>query len=319
MSVKASLSIPRRDYLLQIAETSETGAFYFNLKDAKDEGYAFLQVLGGKNKTFQIETKEDSTILDHKRLNFGNFKLDKSSDSIILKRSIHNQIENAFFKAKPDTLASVLGTPAFYGTMGNTFKLDDFTRFPTLRETVLEIIDNVWIEERDDSDFCFKVRSPYPSEMDNDFNSLLIVDGLIVQNQKDFLKYDSRRIESIHVVRGVYRLGAQFFHGILDVKTFDSDYLNKVDLSIYNRIQFLNVLAKKKYFRQFYSEETQDEKEQIPDLRYQLLWVPNVKMGTQEKYIDFFTSDVSGDFEISLEGFTANGTPVSAKKVFSVN
>ncbi len=317
--IPIALSIPGKEYLLQIAKTSETGTFYFNLNDPKDKGYAFLQVLGNKNKTFQIEIKEDSTTLDHKRLNFGSFKLDKSLDSIILERSIHNQIENAFFKAKPDTLASIQGTPAFYGTMGNTYKLDDFTRFPTLRETVLEIIDNVWIEEKDNSDFCFKIRSPYESEMDDDFNSLLIVDGLLVQNQKEFLEYDSRRIESIHVVRGVYRNGAQFFHGILDVKTFDSDYLTKIDLSIYNRIQFLNVLSKKKYFRQFYSEETQDEKEQIPDLRYQLLWVPNVKMGTREKYIDFFTSDVSGDFEVSLEGFSANGTPVSTKKVFSVN
>jgi hypothetical protein len=43
-----------------------------------------------------------------------------------------------------------------------------------------------------------------------------------------------------------------------------------------------------------------------------------VSLENQETTITFFTSDVSGIFEISLEGFTNGGTPVSLRETFEV-
>jgi hypothetical protein len=58
--------------------------------------------------------------------------------------------------------------------------------------------------------------------------------------------------------------------------------------------------------------------ERIPDFRSQLLWLPNLVLDTKYKEITFYTSDNVGDYEVSLEGFTNEGIPVSLKEVFSV-
>ena len=56
----------------------------------------------------------------------------------------------------------------------------------------------------------------------------------------------------------------------------------------------------------------------IPDYRYQLLWKPDLNLNEGEMSIEFFTSDITGDFEISLEGYTNNGIPVSLRKFITV-
>jgi predicted glycosyltransferase involved in capsule biosynthesis len=71
----------------------------------------------------------------------------------------------------------------------------------------------------------------------------------------------------------------------------------------------------KKYFKQVYNDS---EFNRIPDFRNQLLWYPNLTLNTNETQISFYTSDVTGDFEICIEGFTERGKPVSEKQFISV-
>ncbi|MDJ0646443.1 MAG: hypothetical protein QNJ57_10720, partial [Flavobacteriaceae bacterium] len=57
----------------------------------------------------------------------------------------------------------------------------------------------------------------------------------------------------------------------------------------------------------------------IPDDRYQLLWAPGSKAREKELTIQFYTSDISGEFEVSIQGFSNKGKPVAIKKTFYVN
>lgn len=72
----------------------------------------------------------------------------------------------------------------------------------------------------------------------------------------------------------------------------------------------------KKYFNQIYRKENNNDR--IPDYRNQLLWKPHIEFNKEELTIDFFTSDIVGDFEISLEGFTLDGQSVSIREVLKV-
>jgi hypothetical protein len=50
-----------------------------------------------------------------------------------------------------------------------------------------------------------------------------------------------------------------------------------------------------------------------------LLWEPNYNLlPNTTKEVEFFTSDVPGSYEISLEGFTTGGKAVSLTKLFTV-
>jgi hypothetical protein len=57
----------------------------------------------------------------------------------------------------------------------------------------------------------------------------------------------------------------------------------------------------------------------LPDDRLQLLWVPNLEFKDKETTLNFFTSDVPGEFEISIEGLTDEKLPVSIQKSIFVN
>ncbi len=99
-----------------------------------------------------------------------------------------NQIENAYFKVKPDTITSNVNELNFYGTKGITYLLDDYTRFPTIKETVLEILDNVWLTENKNDKYVFNLRTLNGEFNNSEFTSLLIVDGLFVQRSRLFHK-----------------------------------------------------------------------------------------------------------------------------------
>jgi hypothetical protein len=45
-----------------------------------------------------------------------------------------------------------------------------------------------------------------------------------------------------------------------------------------------------------------------------LFWETCIQLSSEEKELIFFTSDVTGVFEIIIEGFTNNLEPISIKK-----
>ncbi|WP_348797951.1 hypothetical protein [Flavobacterium adhaerens] len=70
------------------------------------------------------------------------------------------------------------------------------------------------------------------------------------------------------------------------------------------------------YFTPDYKDKSKNER--IPDYRYQLLWIPQLNLPETKTPLSFYTSDVTGKFEINIEGFTENGIPISLTDTFEV-
>lgn len=50
----------------------------------------------------------------------------------------------------------------------------------------------------------------------------------------------------------------------------------------------------------------------VPDIRSTLYWHPDIKLNSNQDYmVEFFNSDVSSSFQITVEGITASGIPIS--------
>ena len=71
-------------------------------------------------------------------------------------------------------------------------------------------------------------------------------------------------------------------------------------------------------FKPVYTLDSATETKRIPDFRDQLLWMPSLNLSSNTAVIDFYTSDNLGTYEISVQGFTNNGTPVSVSESFVV-
>lgn len=313
---KVSLSIPGNDFIFDIAHTNENGLFFFNLDNGDHGDTGIFQVLEANKSDYEILIEEYPKV-EHGRLTFKEFLLDESMKEIILERSVQNQIENSYIESKPDRVFANNSSIPFYRNPKETYYLDDYTRFNTIEETMVEIINHVWIQKDQGGSLFFQVR-PNEGFPETGLRPLLLVDGVFVENHEDFLEYNAKRVKSIHLWRDKYIVGGHPFQGILVVETKTSDYNSTYYKDFFKNVELFNPTSSKVYYNQRYEVVNRAETDRIPDFRNQLLWLPKLEMIGQEKEVDFFTSDVSGIYEISLEGISSMGKPISDSMFFIV-
>jgi hypothetical protein len=75
------------------------------------------------------------------------------------------------------------------------------------------------------------------------------------------------------------------------------------------------LLPTKSYYQPDYSK---DKLDRIPDYRVQLYWNPHFSKSSSTETPTFYTSDVTGVFEIVLEGYTAKGDFITSTTTFTV-
>lgn len=311
---KIALSIPGEQYKLKLAQTSPEGDFYFNVNELYENDQIFIQVLGTNRNKYKIELNDDGN-LNYEKLDFQKLIITPEMSDLIIERNIYNQVENAFSEIKPDNIITEEDIIPVYRQFTIEYDLDDYTRFSTIRETMLEVVDNVWVEKNVKGEDEFQVRE---DEDNKNFNllPLVLVDGILIQQHKDIIDHNARDIKKIKVSRKECVVNAIVYKGIIAFETIKGDFYKNYNKDFIKIIDLTPPLPSKRYFNQRYGNEETPLTNQFPDFRHQLLWEPRLDL--QIKNIDFFTSDVPGKYEISLEGFTAEGKPVSIRKTLEV-
>jgi len=314
---KIAISVPDQEFSLRLSETDTNGNFKFILDRDNYGEEIFLEVIGEHRNDYNIEVDHASNF-DFSNMKFEGLKIDEKMRNYILERSVYNQIENSYYSAKPDTLKSDVNNMPFYGSNNvEIFKLEDYTRFKTVQETFIEIITNAKIKEGKNKEVIFEV---FPRDGAQDFGdpALLLIDGVYIQDTNKLMEYDARNIEEIRVLRDKYYYGPKVFRGIVEIQTRNNDYLEGLDKDYIAKESIIVPQQKKIYFKPNYAEGAIDSK-RIPDFRTQLLWEPNLNLSANSLgKVEFYTSDVAGNYEIVMEGFTVNGEAVSLSKEFAV-
>jgi hypothetical protein len=315
--IRIAISVPGKDYIFKVVTTNIKGQFYFTLNESYGGDEALLQLLEDNDKyTIVMETPKP---LDVSKISFNKFRLEEEIKPVLLERSIHNQIENNYFSFMPDSIKVPAKRSSFYGFTGTEYDLDNYTRFSTFRETIVEILQGVWIKKTENGEEQIQVRSDDPDKEVSGFEPLILIDGFRVKKHDELLKMDARRIAKIQVIRDKYILGPQVFQGVLDIVTIEGELWKNLVEAETLRHKLFKPLPKKFYFKQKYDLESSDGAGRIPDFRHQIYWNPLVQVQEESLELEFYTSDVAGDFEIRLEGFTNSGEPVSVIKSIRVN
>ncbi|WFO16833.1 hypothetical protein M601_003325 [Cellulophaga baltica 4] len=308
-----TFNIPGNNYQLYTFKTNSNGQFILDYRNSSEIDFALLQPIGKSDEKIEINLDTHKN-LDYSSLDFIEIKIDSTLKDLILARSIHNQIENAYYNAKPDTIVSLPLKKAFYGDLGVKYILDDFTRFPSFKETIVEIIDNVWISEDKKGKYELKIKSYGEQFSEGDYDPLIIIDGVRLNSIEGLISYNTQNIKSVTVVRDKYILGANIFSGIIDIKTFQGDFGRNEDYFGLTKLELNAIAPRKKYFQQ--KHLLSDDR--IPDYRHILYWNPEFKMNSVRNDFSFYSSDVKGTFVIQLRGFSSSGTPIEIEEEFTV-
>lgn len=310
-SVNVSIAIPGSEYIFKVSKTDNTGKFYFIIDKTYNSSKATIEIDDENRENYQIIVNKEDTV-NFKNLQFKDFSLSEEVKNFIEQRSIYNQIENAYNVKKQDSVKKYSNKEKFFGTNVYTYYLDDYNRFPTLKETLTEITEHLYYSKKG-GQYAIKVLGVDFFYRDN--KPLLLIDGLQILNHNDIIDLKTKQVEKIIVLKDNYVYGTKLYNGVIILETFKGDYTNLVSKDYQKNVDLFKPLVPKKYFVQNYDDDNQ---ERIPDFRTQLFWKQNCNLTQKTNQFNFYTSDNTGFYEINLEGFTKQGKPISIKTTFEV-
>jgi len=316
-NVNISLSITGKDYIFKIAKTNSNGEFYFNLADDYLNEKGTFQVIDA-NKEDYIINLDTNEYNNYDALTFNTLRLNPTLKYNIEQRSIQNQIENAYYQNKQDSITTTKSSKPFYYPLGTEYILDDYTRFKTVRETFIEVVLDAAVRINNESSrfIIYDYQARDNNSVINSLKPLILVDGIFVENNDDLLYYNCDNIKKITIVRGQYLYGSKLFDGIIDVETFLKDFKSSVKGDFIKEVTIKKPIRVKAYHQPDYSN---NKTNRIPDYRRQLLWNPNISLTNKALSFSTYASDNTGTFEVLLQGYDANGKPITTNSYFTVS
>ncbi|MEP4534780.1 MAG: hypothetical protein ABJ004_16935 [Cyclobacteriaceae bacterium] len=308
-NVLVTLAFPQSPYQLRSAETNARGEFTLPFNSPKQDAVAFIAPFDFEGN-FTVEV-DDPFLSSYPQFDYDLTPLDSSQILEIVDRSIRNQIQNAYYQPLPDEE----GFDHWYSQFNfdYVYILDEYTRFKTLRETFTEYIISTSMRTNRDPVFKAYIASNDPREYRN--STLVLLDGVPVSGAK-MIDYSPYKVESVSITNNRYFNGPLIADGVVSFVTKEG-MLNNFELDEQCiQLEIMGVSEKMGFRAPDYSD---GDTSTVPDLRDQLLWQPEFHADSSlPTAISFFTSDVTGEFEMVIEGFTNEGKPVSIIRNFVV-
>ena len=311
-----AISIPGNDFFFMGAITDAAGTFQFELPAGIEGETAYMRPFSPLITKYTIQ-KTSKEHIDYSQLSFSKFKITPAMKDDIVNRSIANQIENAYFSQKPDTSTTRANKKSFlFYEVGARYNLDDYTRFRTLEETFTEFVPSVFVKNKKGKKEIHVFEKKFSAPTDD--LPLLFVDGLWVRDPEQLLQLDARTFETLKVIRRGYQFGGVDYFGVLLLTSKDVTKNIPTLASTMKAVTLFKPQPYKTYYQQQYDEVQSNEFEKIPDYRHQLLWHPMYPVNATLQNLVFYTSDVSGTYEIVVSGTTNNGENVCITEQFTV-
>jgi len=264
--------------------------------------------------TYVIELKENFMSIPE-GLDYSLPSIKSSFAAEIERRSFNVQIENAFFAG--DEVIPFIDTDVFTpfsaDSFFKTYNFDDFTRFKILREHFVEYIKTASMPRNEAG--VFRLQSP-DLELDFGVNPILVLlDGIVI-NSRAIEEFSPYRIEGVDLLNTRYFLNGVPFDGVISFRTKEGRLggYSGFEKTKVVKIETAHVPGVKSTSRQ------READSRMPDMRSELLWIPNLNISNPSNVpIDFNTSDVTGEFELIIQGVKKDGTPWSKRKRFVIN
>jgi hypothetical protein len=238
------------------------------------------------------------------------FGLNPAWEKQLVARSIGVQAEYAYTKDSLRRGAPV--PPWFDDTPDVSYLMDEYTRFDRMNETFIEFIPRLRFHSEDGRRRLSVVLSDFSFG-----RSLVLLDGVPVLDHDLIYNYNPRKLHRIDIYQGSYYFGGQYFEGIAFFRTAASGYLELKAAAHTHFFDYEGIQPPLSFYAPSYAEAAGGAK--LPDYRHTLLWSPSVPTGGHPTLtLPFSTSDLPGDYQVTVEALTPDGHPLHAITFFHV-
>ena len=284
------------------------GSTYSATIESLSTDYPVVLQEASKVTLADLVTFEPLPNANKKPLNSTYKKLSENQKSILLQRSIYNQIENNYFEFRPDSIIVKPAKDFLSNLPFKEYNLNEYNRFRSLKETIREIIPEVSVNTYKGTEtVAVKQIQVLPGYLP----ALLMIDGIQFASSEDLFQVDATLVDYIRVYTDPIVYGGKTYAGalLMDGNSSQADYFKTGALIPKSLLSE----SPKKYYNQTHLADPN-----LPDFRTQLFWNPRMRINSN-KTIHLTTSEVKGTYTIQIQGLDGNGQPFYEEKSFTVN
>jgi hypothetical protein len=220
--------------------------------------------------------------------------------------------EKNIINTQKDFLPASVIPRIYYKTYSTVFP-GDFIELHDFVEISREILPALKVRKHDNNYFLSFIDTRNKDVLN--IVPMIFLDGVPVNEANQIIDLGSGQIRRIDLLPVIRYYGEMPITGIVAIfsRNLEIDNIQFETPTIRYRS-----LSSQSYTKpDFYKPADPDSR--IPDLRQVLLWDPEIILHSDEKHrIEFYTSDLQGEYRINIQGIVSNGLPVNGSAIFSV-
>lgn len=232
------------------------------------------------------------------------------TEKTLQERSVNMQLQTLLpNKGNPQSVSESL-----YNLQPDiTYNLDEWVRFTTVRETLVEFVMGIRVSKRNGETIMQLLKEEIKQY--SGFKALVLIDGIPIENHEQALDFDARLLQYIHQYQGGYIFGGQTYNGIISMITHKGT-LSGLRLGENTSFVAYEFPQKDTKFPETVYDTEEQKASRIPDFRHTLYWNPSIN--STEQNASFYTSDWEGTYVATLKGYGPNGEMWERKALITV-
>ena len=193
------------------------------------------------------------------------------------------------------------------------YHLDDYTRFHSVREILVEIIKELHLRRENGKQVLQLTYSDgLGMKFDRTDNILVMMDGVVLSDLDLLMNFDAMLIDDVDIYNEAIICGKTPLHGIVNFIT-KKNYVTALHFPANVRVLDFQGVA----YPVAYSGAVPEGEGQ--DLRQLLYWHPLLPLDAESSSrLEFNTPGYAGRFKAVAEGFTEDGRPIYQEFTFEV-
>lgn len=308
------LSVPGKSTMFYAARSAFDGTMIFETPGFYDKKEIVVQTDYTTDSVYTIAI-DNPYAEEYAEIELPVFDLDPKMEQFIRIKSQHVQVQNANMKLAPaTTILPITDSTTFYHQPNSRYYLDDYTRFVVMEEVMREYVAGVNVRKNRDG-FYFMVVDIERNVL-LDANPLMLLDGVPVFDADEIIALDPLKVEKIETVKTRFGKGVLDCLGIVSYTTYAGDLAGHTFHESAVLQQHDGLQTPKLYHFPVYGNAF-ERRNPTPDFRNTLYWIPEYNF--EEDPVGFYTSDDAGEYEVRINGISAEGKPYSMRTTFKVS
>ncbi len=291
--------------------SDSTGRFYFSFPGYSGSRDLFVSTYHPEFPGLELLIDRDFS-QDVPQLPSYMVPFNDSLSAAITEMSVNAQINQQYYPpklaiAEQDTAGEFL----FYGLPMASIDFNDFIKLPRLEEYFVEVIPQVAVRKSHGIRRLVILGEHPDLEI---YPPLLMIDGVAIFDLEAVLAVSPRLIERVEIVNAPYIRGNVTFGGIISLISKNND-LGFIDLPSSGLLVNYQMLDRANDT----SIPSRVKNPRLPDVRNTLYWNPGVKLAPHgRRNLSFYTSDITGAYEILIRGSDSTGKYLELRVPFKV-